>query len=65
MILLDVLCAYAIAGTAIAVAFLVFGASRVLPQTSMTPGARILLLPGAIALWPVVLGRWIKPRRSR
>jgi hypothetical protein len=51
MILLDVLAAYAVAGTAIAVAFVVFGLSRVLPEASITAGARILLLPGAIALW--------------
>jgi hypothetical protein len=65
MILLDLLAAYAIAGAAIAVAFVLFGVSRVLPHAAMTPGARILLLPGAIALWPVILGRWIKPRGSR
>lgn len=65
MILVDALAAYAIAGIVVAVAFVVFGLPRVLPHASITLGARALLLPGAVALWPFVLGRWIKPRRSR
>ena len=31
----------------------------------MTLGARILLLPGAAALWPYVLMRWLKARQAR
>jgi hypothetical protein len=65
MILLEAFAAYAVAGTGIAVAFVVFGVSRVLPNVSITPGARLLLLPGAIAFWPLVLGRWAKSCRSR
>jgi len=30
----------------------------------VTLGARILLLPGALALWPVVLSRWRKVGRT-
>jgi hypothetical protein len=30
----------------------------------MTIGARILVLPGAAALWPYVLVRWLKSRRT-
>jgi hypothetical protein len=29
----------------------------------VTIGARILLLPGATALWPLVLARWFSARR--
>jgi hypothetical protein len=29
----------------------------------MTLGARILVLPGAAALWPYVLVRWLASRR--
>jgi hypothetical protein len=29
----------------------------------VTIGARILLLPGATALWPLVLARWFSTRR--
>jgi hypothetical protein len=65
MILLEFLAAYAVAGTAIAVAFVVFGVQQVLPHVSVTPGARLLLLPGAVALWPLVLRRWLKSRRNR
>jgi hypothetical protein len=65
MILVEAVAAYAIAGIVIALGFVVFGLSRVLPHASITPGARVLLLPGAVALWPFVLGRWIKHRRSR
>jgi hypothetical protein len=31
----------------------------------ITPGARILILPGAFAFWPYVIFRWLKARRSR
>jgi hypothetical protein len=31
----------------------------------VTVGARILLLPGAFVLWPLVLARWLKSRGAR
>jgi hypothetical protein len=31
----------------------------------VTPGTRILLLPGAALLWPLVLRRWPKSRSHR
>jgi hypothetical protein len=65
MILLEALAAYALVGTVIAVAFVVFGVQRVLPHVSVTPGARLLLLPGAIVLWPLILRRCLKSRRRR
>jgi hypothetical protein len=52
---------YAAGGVAIAAAFLVFGVTRVLPDPApVTLGARIMLFPGAAALWPYVLIRWLK-----
>ena len=60
MILYEVLAAYAATGTVVAVAFVVFGVSRVLPHVSVTPGARLLLLPVAIAFWPLILAHWVK-----
>ena len=55
---------YAAAGFAVAVAFLVFGVTRVLPEPApVTLGARIVLFPGAAALWPYVLIRWLKSSR--
>jgi hypothetical protein len=36
-----------------------------LPQpASVTTGARILLFPGAVALWPLVLVRWLQAGRT-
>jgi len=55
---------YAAAGVAVGLAFVVFGVSRVLPEPApVTVGARILLFPGAAALWPYVLMRWLKSPR--
>ena len=48
-------------GIFISLVFVIFGAARVLPvPVSMSLGARGLVLPGAAALWPYVLGRWLK-----
>jgi hypothetical protein len=64
MVLLWLLALYAAVGLATAVAFAAFGVTRVLPEpASMTPGARILIIPGAAALWPYVLMRWLKAPR--
>jgi len=61
MIILDVLAVYAVVGVVTALAFVTFGIARVLPAgTPMTPGARVLLVPGAALLWPYVLLRWTK-----
>ena len=57
---------YAIAGLATALAFVSVGLSQVLhPPMAATIGARILLLPGAVALWPYILMRWCKARSPR
>ena len=63
MILLYGLALYALLGIVTAIAFVTFGVSQALPHlATMTLGARILLLPGAAALWPYVLLRWLKSR---
>jgi hypothetical protein len=54
---------YLVLGVITAVAFVSLGVTQVQPY-SMTLGARILLLPGATALWPYVLVRWLKSRRA-
>ena len=55
-----------VAGVAIGFAFVIFGATRIFPHpVGVSPGARILLLPGAVLLWPLVLRRWLKSRRPR
>jgi hypothetical protein len=54
---------YAAAGAVTALAFVSFGISQVVhPPMPATLGARILLLPGAFALWPYILIRWRKAR---
>ena len=64
MIVLTVLGLYAAAGVAIGLAFVAFGVTRVLPEPMpVTLGARILLFPGAAALWPYVLVRWLTSHR--
>lgn len=61
--LLNLLALYAAIGAVTALAFVVFGVTRVQPAP-MSLGARILILPGTIALWPYVVARWIKAARS-
>jgi len=56
---------YAAAGLCVAVAFVIAGVTRVLPQPmDFTLGARLLLIPGSAALWPYVLRRWLKARSA-
>ncbi len=50
---------YLAAGVAFAVAFAAFGVGRIDPAAKgATLGFRLLVLPGAIALWPYLLSRW-------
>lgn len=63
MILLYGLGIYFVLGLVSAIAFVTFGVTKVLPY-SMTLGARLLVLPGAAALWPYVLTRWLKSRQA-
>jgi hypothetical protein len=63
-ILVSGLVIYVAVGLIIGLAFVVFGVTRVQPA-ALTVGARILLLPGATALWPIVLRRWLKARGAQ
>ena len=62
MALLVGLALYAAAGVAVALAFVAFGVTRVQPMP-VSVGARVLIFPGAAALWPYVLIRWLKSVR--
>ena len=53
---------YAAAGIGVGLAFATIGAGRVLPGSSFSCGARALIVPGAAALWPYVLFRWLMAR---
>jgi hypothetical protein len=65
MIFLAVVGLYAVAGLVTALAFVSVGVTRAFPHpVPVTIGARILLVPGAAALWPYVLLRWRKSGRG-
>jgi hypothetical protein len=64
MLLISLLTAYVGIGMAVALAFVTVGVAQVQPMP-VTVGARILLLPGAFVLWPLVAARWIKSRGSQ
>lgn len=57
-VLLTLVAAYGAAGMATAVAFATAGATRVIPGAQVSLAARLLLMPAAVALWPLVLRRW-------
>jgi hypothetical protein len=63
-ILLGGFALYIVLGLATALAFVIFGVTRV-QDAPVTVGARVLIFPGAAALWPVVLARWRKSRGVR
>jgi hypothetical protein len=51
---------YGAIGLAVALGFASLGLHRAMPDAGpVTWGARILLLPGALVLWPWVLRRWL------
>jgi hypothetical protein len=65
LIVLYLLALYAVAGIGVAIAFVSFGVARVLPQPmGFTLPARLVLIPGAAALWPYVLWRWLRARST-
>ena len=64
MILFGAFVLYLAVGLLIGLAFVIFGVVRV-QAMPVTLGARILFLPGATALWPFVLSRWLKSGRTR
>jgi phosphoglycerol transferase MdoB-like AlkP superfamily enzyme len=53
---------YVAIGLVVGLGFVVYGVTRV-QAAPVTVGARILLLPGAMALWPLVVSRWFGMRR--
>lgn len=51
---------YAAVGILFAIAFVTIGISRVDPVAkNTTVGFRLIVLPGAALLWPLLLRRWI------
>jgi hypothetical protein len=53
--------AYLIVGVVFAIAFVVRGAGQVDPAALGAPiGFRVLIFPGSVALWPVLLLKWVR-----
>jgi len=51
---------YALAGVIFAFPFLLRGVSRIDPVASgSTWGFRVIVFPGVVALWPLLLRRWL------
>ncbi len=61
----DALAAYGLIGTIFAIAFVTLGIQRMDPVAEHAPiGFRLIVLPGAAALWPLLLLRWVRGVRS-
>lgn len=59
--LVTALGAYAAVGLLFGVAFVLRGAGRIDPQASAGSwGFRLAILPGVVALWPLLARRWAK-----
>ena len=53
--------AYALTGGTFSVVFVLFGIHRVDPVAERSPiGFRLIVIPGAAALWPLLLTRWLR-----
>lgn len=58
--LVNVAAVYAAAGLIFAAVFVFAGVGRIDPAAKGAPlGFRLLIIPGAVALWPWLLKRWI------
>ena len=54
---------YAAIGVLFATVFVTVGIGRVDPVARKAPlGFRLIVLPGCAALWPLLLGRWMRAR---
>lgn len=63
MIAVELLMAYAAFGLLFAVVFVVAGVGRIDHAAAGSGlGFRLMILPGAAALWPLLLVRWINTR---
>jgi membrane protein implicated in regulation of membrane protease activity len=55
--------AYALIGLVFAVAFVAVGVKRIDAQAVATSlGFRLLIFPGCVAFWPMLLRRWLRGR---
>jgi hypothetical protein len=65
-LVLAALLAYAVVGSLVGGAFALRGAGAIDPQAQRTSlRTRLILVPGAAALWPWVLTRWVRASGGR
>jgi hypothetical protein len=63
-IVLGALGVYALIGVLVAIPFALLGAKKVDPGAEKGSwGFKILIIPGAAAFWPLMLGRWVRCAR--
>ena len=63
--LVAVAAAYVALGLLFAAAFVSTGVGRIDPSAEHTPiGFRLLIVPGTVALWPLLAIRWIQGQQS-
>ena len=54
---------YVAIGVVFGVSFVAKGLDRLDPAAhGVSIGVRLLLLPGSVALWPILLWKWVYPR---
>lgn len=59
------LLAYTLVGVAFGIAFVLRGVSVIDPAASTAGlGFKLTILPGCAALWPLLLVKWLRPKRS-
>ena len=57
---------YGLAGFAFAIVFVTRGVARVDPAAAGAPiSFRLLIFPGSLALWPLLLRKWMQATRRR
>lgn len=62
--LLYLMAAYSVAGLCFSLPFVAKGVSRIDPAARLSRwGFRVAILPGATALWPLLLMRWWRGRQ--
>lgn len=62
----SILAIYAVIGILIAIPFAFAGAHKIFDQpATMSGGARLAIIPGAIVLWPLVLFRWLNAGKKQ
>lgn len=64
-LIVDVLRGYALAGALVALAFLTVGLDRHDPSARGAYIFRVLLAPGLVLLWPLVVLRWSRLEAGR